>query len=117
MQNTKYIQKKPHTAGILMTRCSRRQKEQVIENYGFKKKLDPFRTCKRCRTQPNIVINRSGSFNDHLNVIQEIENPIIEDTLIGDELKKDIPKIENSEEIFINDDTDSLCISKTSRYI
>ena len=80
MQNMQdIIQNLQNTADILTKRCSRCKKEQVIEKFGFKKNEDPFKTCKRCRKQSiNTNNNNPGSSNDHLNLNQVVENPIIE---------------------------------------
>ena len=48
--------------------------------------MDPIKTCKRCRKQPNIDTNHSGSSNDHLSIVEVIEKPVNE--------KKNIPTSE-----------------------
>ena len=111
------IQNTQNTADALTKKCSRCKKEQVICNFGFKLNTDPYRTCKRCRKQPIIDNNRPGSSNDHLNIIQVIENPIVEDPVVKDPVVEDKlvdePKIEKLTEIF-NNDNDPFCILKLS---
>ena len=101
MQNTQ------HTADILTKKCSRCKKEQVIENFGFKLNTDPYKTCKRCRKQP-ITDNNPGSSNDHLNIIQIIESPVIEQN----DIEKDDIQINKGPVEILNNDQDESCMDK-----
>ena len=79
MQDTQdIIQNTQNTTDILMKRCSRCKKEQVICNFGFKLNTDPYRTCKRCRKQPAIDNNNAGSSTDRLNIAYATKPQIIE---------------------------------------
>ena len=109
MQDIRNMQ---NTADILTKKCSRCKKEQVLCNFGFKLNTDPYRTCKRCRKQPIIDNNHSGSSNDHLNMARVVENPVIENPIVEDKLV-DEPKIEKLQETN-NNDNDPFCILKLS---
>ena len=68
------IQNTQETQEMLNNKCSRCSKTQILNNFGFKKNGDPYKTCFRCTgktTQP-VNDNRPGSSNDHVNALVEI---------------------------------------------
>ena len=75
MQNSQNTQ---NTADILMKKCSRCKKRTSHRKFRFQENTDLFKTCKRCRKQPNIDTNHSGSSNDHLNIVEVTENRVVE---------------------------------------
>ena len=72
------IQNTRETQEMLNKKCSRCNKTQILNNFGFKKNGDAYKTCFRCRGKPNPTItdNRPGSSNDHINIVVEEQEPI-----------------------------------------
>ena len=79
------IQNTQETQEILTNKCSRCNKIQILNNFGFKK--------NRCRgkTKPTITDNRPGSSNDHINILVEEQAPI---------LTLDRPLLDKIEDVF-----------------
>ena len=100
---------------IFSKQCSRCKKTQHICQFVLKGDRTEYKTCRRCRKLQDIDINHPGSSNDHLNIAQVIEGPIVKEKLVEEAKieKLEEAKIEKLEEVFKNDN-DPCCMTKIS---